>query len=123
MRAKELEKISYIEATRWQENSPFRLFSEYAKRIEMNEQIALTTKVLQDLPRYLQGTYVLWQTGQNPRELLSKNTFYKHRKALLEFGIDINLAVEKVDRTNVVPLIRVLEAVPVGIPGWASIWV
>lgn len=55
MRAKELEKISYIEATRWQENSPFRLFSEYAKRIEMNEQIALTTKVLQDLPRYLQA--------------------------------------------------------------------
>lgn len=119
LRAKELEKIELIEAQRWQRNSPFRLFSEYAKRIEMNEQIALTTKVLHDLPRYLQGTYVLWQTGQNPRELLSKNTFYKHRRALLEHGIDINLSVEKVDRSNVVPLIRVLEAVPVGVPNWA----
>ena len=119
LRAKELEKIGLLEAKRWQGSSPFRLFSEYAKRIEMNEQIALTTKVLHDLPRYLQGTYVLWQTGQNPRELLSKNTFYKHRKALLELGIDINLGVEKVDRSNVVPLIRVLEAVPVDIPGWA----
>ncbi len=119
LRAKELEKIDLLKAQRWQGKNPFLIFNEYVKRIEMNEQIALTTKVLNDLPRYLQGTYVLWHSGQNPRELLSKPTFYKHRKALLEHGIDINLTVEKVDRSNVVPLIRVLEASPVGIPDWA----
>jgi len=119
LRSKELEKINLLKARRWRGISPFLIFNQYVKRIEMNEQIALTTKVLNDLPRYLQGTYILWQTGQNPRELLSKPTFYKHRKALLEHGIDINLAVEKVDRSNVVPLIRVLEALPVGIPDWA----
>lgn len=119
LRSKELEKISLRGAQSWSGVDPYKIFAEYATRIEMNEQIALTTKVLNDLPRYLQGTYVLWQTGQNPRELLSKPTFYKHRKALLEHGINIDLAVESVDRSNVVPLIRVLEAVPVGIPGWA----
>lgn len=119
LRGKELDKIGMSVAREWQGSSPFKLFNSYVTRIEMNEQIALTTKVLNDLPRYLQGTYVLWQTGQNPRELLSKPTFYKHRKALLEHGIDINLSIEKVDRSNVVPLIRVLEAVPVGIPYWA----
>lgn len=119
LRGKELDKIGMSRAREWQGSSPFKLFNSYVTRIEMNEQIALTDKVLHNLPRQLQGTYVLWQTGQNPRELLPKNTFYRHRKGLLEYGIDINLAVEKVDRSNVVPLIRVLEAVPVGIPDWA----
>ncbi len=119
LRSKELEKIGLRAAHSWSGVDPYEIFAEYVRRIEMNEQIALTTNVLNDLPRYLQGTYVLWQTGQNPRELLSKPTFYKHRKALLEHGIDIALAVESVDRSNVVPLIRVLEAVPVAIPDWA----
>lgn len=119
LRSNELDEIGLRAAHRWQGIDPYKIFAEYATRIEMNEQIALTTKVLHDLPRYLQGTYVLWQTGQNPRELLSKPTFYKHRKALLEHGIDIDLTVDKVDRSNVVPLVRVLEAVPVAIPQWA----
>ena len=51
--------------------------------------------------------------------MLSKPTFYKHRAQLLEHGIDINLVVEKMDRSNVVPLVRVLEAKPVQIPDWA----
>lgn len=119
LRAKELEKIFLREAQSWQADVPHKLFGDYVKRIEMSEQIALTDKVLSNLPRYLVGTYVLWKDGHNPREILSKNTFYKHRKGLLEHGIDINLTVEKVDGSIVVPLIRVLEAVPVAIPQWA----
>lgn len=118
LRGKELDKIGMSTSRMWSGMDPLKLFAEYVTRIEMNEQIALTDKVLHDLPRQLQGTYMLWSTGLNPRELLPKNTFYRHRKGLLEHGIDINLAVEKVDRSNVVPLIRVLEAVPVGIPDW-----
>ena len=85
----------------------------------MSEQIALSTKVLHELPTYLRSTYVLWKDGHNPREMLSKPTFYKHRAHLLQHGIDINITVEKVDRSNVVPLVRVLEAKPVQIPDWA----
>ncbi len=50
---------------------------------------------------------------------MCRQTFYRHRRELLEYGIDINLAVEKLDRSNVAPLIRVLEAKPVEIPDWA----
>lgn len=119
LRAKELEKIGLSGTHSWRTDTPLQIFNEYLKRIEMSEQIALSTQVLIDLPSYLRTTYVLWKDGHNPREFLSKPTFYKHRKALVEYGIDINLTVETVDRSNVVPLVRVLEAVPVGIPDWA----
>ena len=119
LRSKELDKLRLREAHSWQANEPIKIFGDYVKKIEMNEQIALTDKVLNKLPRYLMSTYVLWKDGHNPREILSKNTFYKHRKELLEHCIDINLTCEKTDRTNVIPLVRVLEAVPVEVPAWA----
>lgn len=117
--SKELDKLKLTEAHEWRGDTPYILFNDYVKRIEMSEQIALSTKTLNELPNYLRGTYILWKNGENPRDNLSKPTFYKHRKELAKFGIDINLAVESVDRSNVVPLIRVLEAKPVGIPQWA----
>lgn len=119
LRSKELDKLRLRQAHSWQANEPIKIFGDYVKKIEMNEQIALTDEVLNKLPRYLMSTYVLWKDGHNPREILSKNTFYKHRKELLEHGIDINLAVDSVDRSNVVPLIRFLEAQPVQTPSWA----
>lgn len=119
LRTKELEKLNLREAKNWQGFDPYATYNDYLKRIEMNEQIALTTKVLDQLPRYLQGTYALWQSGHNLREMMPKNSFYRHRRALLEFGVDIDLMIERVDQSNVVPLVRVLEAMPVQIPDWA----
>ena len=49
---------------------------------------------------------------------LFKPTFYRHRTQLLEFGIDISIAQES-KRNNIVPMIRYLEAEPVGVPSWA----
>lgn len=119
LRAKELDEIGLSQACQWPQNKPYQIFNEYLKRIEMSEQIALSTEIINSLPRKLRGTYILWNSGENPREILSKNTFYSHRKELLLHGIDINLPTEKADTSNVVPLIRVLEATPVQIPSWA----
>lgn len=119
LRAKELDKIGLSGAECWNNETPLSLFNEYLKRIEMSEQIALSDEILNALPAALRSTYVLWRDGHSPREICSKPTFYRHRAMLLEHGIDINLRVEKIDRSNVVPLVRVLEAKPVQIPGWA----
>lgn len=119
LRAKELDKIGLASTDCWDEDTPITIFNDYIKRIEMSEQIALSDQVLNKLPAYLRSTYVLWRDGHSPREILSKPTFYKHRSQLLGHGIDINMTVEKVDRSNVVPLVRVLEAKPVQIPDWA----
>ncbi len=95
------------------------LFNEYMRGLDMSEQIALTTEALLELPQRLRSSYVLWKSGEDLRETLSKPTYYKHRKELRDYGIDIALRCEVVDRSNVVPLVRILEAVPVGIPDFA----
>ena len=85
----------------------------------MNEQLSLSTEELNSLPQRLRSTYILWNAGEDLRDTLPKATFYRHRRELNELGIDINLRKDVIDRSNVVPLVRVLEAAPVGIPFWA----
>lgn len=119
LRGKELDEISHSRATTWRVDTPQKLFCQYIERIEMNQQIALSTDMQNKLPHRLKTTYINWQAGFSPRESLCRQTFYRHRKELLEYGIDINLAVDKEDRSNVVPLVRILEAKPADIPAWA----
>lgn len=86
----------------------------------MSSQFILSDEVLDTLPRKLRLYYKAWLSGEDLRLELSKPTFYRIRKQLKEYDIDIALVrdVEK-PLNNVVPLIRVLEAEPVGIPDWA----
>jgi II/X family phage/plasmid replication protein len=119
LRAKELDETDLSLANKWVASRPYQIFNDYLKRIEMSEQIALSTDIINSLPTKLRGTYILWNNGESPREILSKATFYKHRKELLAYGIDINLRTDKADFSNVVPLIRVLEAQPAQTPEWA----
>ncbi len=95
------------------------LFIDYVRKLEMNEQIPLSSEAQMNLPQRLQSTYVLWRDGQDLRSLLSRPTYYKHRKALLEHDIDIALRQDSDNKCNVIPLIRVLEAKPVEVPFWA----
>jgi II/X family phage/plasmid replication protein len=53
------------------------------------------------------------------RVILPRKTFYRYRKQLQEHGIDIAVRQPHEDRSNVVPLMRVLEAKPAPIPDWA----
>ncbi|WP_228261220.1 phage/plasmid replication protein, II/X family [Acinetobacter baumannii] len=57
--------------------------------------------------------------GENLKSVLPRPTFYRDRKQILEYGIDISTKSPK-EKNNVIPLIRVLEAQPVGIPDWAN---
>ena len=86
----------------------------------MSNNFKLSDKVLDSLPRKLRTYYKLWLHGEDLRQELTKPTFYRIRKELQAYDIDISL-VRDVDKPadNVIPLIRVLEAEPVGIPDWA----
>jgi II/X family phage/plasmid replication protein len=100
------------------------LFNEYMGRINMSGQMVLTDDIFDGLPRHLQRTYLLWKDGVDVREKskISKASFYKHRTALLNYGIDISMECDTaVDTSNVVPLVRVIEAKPCAIPDWAFI--
>ena len=52
--------------------------------------------------------------------MLAKNTFYRYRRKLKEYDVDIGIMRDsEQEDSKVIPLMRVLEAEPVGIPDWA----
>lgn len=119
LRTTELLDLDLRTAKKLTPNLLERVFGEYLRTLEMNEQIALSSEELHKLPQRLRSTYILWNSGEDLRHTLSRPTYYRHRHDLLEYGIDIALRKETMDRSNVVPLVRVLEAVPVSVPDWA----
>ena len=95
------------------------IFNEYLRKVEMSEQIALTDEKMIEIPKRLRMTYRAWLDGHDLRDMLSKSAYYRHRADLKLYGINIDLRPESTKKSNVVPLIRVLEAKPASIPGFA----
>jgi II/X family phage/plasmid replication protein len=80
------------------------------------EQIKLPTDKANELPNKLKSTYTLWSEGHDLRSMMSRRTYYYHRKMLIEYGIDIDIQPNQHSTTNVVPMFRIIEAVPTHIP-------
>jgi len=120
LRLKQLE-LDDLNLTRAKELAPRLpgLFREYQGKIVMATQLRLVGKQFHNLPRKLLGSYELWKAGHNMKATLTNGTFYRHRKLLLEHGIDISIACPPPENSNVIPLVRVLEATPARIPDWA----
>lgn len=91
------------------------LFWLYLGRVVMNLNIQLTDDVINDFPPSIKSSYFLYKEGYNLVSLLSRSSFYRHRKFLLDFGIDISLITNLSGSkdSNVIPLIRRLEAIEV----------
>ena len=104
----------------WSPDMPKMLLVEHVRKLEMSNNFKLSDDVLNNLPTRMKLAYLGWLSGEDLRQILPKNTFYRYRRKLKEYDIDIAL-VRDLDKPvdNVIPLIRVLEAEPVGIPDWA----
>lgn len=96
-----------------------QIFNDYYGRITMPDQQLLP--IPDDLPHRLKSSYILWSEGHDLRSMMAKNTYYRHRKELLEHGIDISIASPKSlpDDSNVIPLVRTITLKPAVIPDWA----
>jgi len=94
------------------------LYNEYWERIEMSAQASIASHELESLTRSIRSTYLMWKEGLQVRGNMSKPTFYRHRNELLPFGIDIAIPNDH-QSSNVIPLIRIIEAKPVTTPQWA----
>lgn len=116
---KELEKHGITHGYHINPEIINQLFNIYLGKIDMTTQATLIDEQLLKMPRTLQGSYQLWRQGADLRQLLAHNTFYRHRRQLLEFGIDIAVTHLSPEHNNVVPLIRVIEAKPIETPSWA----
>jgi len=117
--SKELDNLNLKTANKINPHTVKNTFNEYIKRLQMTEQITLSDDKLHSLPQRLRSTYVLWRDGYDLRSELPKTTYYRNRKDLLEHNIDIALRTENTKQSNVIPLIRVLEAKPASVPSWA----
>jgi len=117
--SKELKKRNIVNVKDLIVDKVKSLFDEYLGRIEMSEQIALSDDTIINMPNKLRSTYTLWLEGHDLRDMMSKATYYRHCIELKELGINIDLRPESTQKSNVVPLIRILEAQPANIPNFA----
>lgn len=80
----------------------------------------LDTKI-EKLPRSARATFYTYKHGVDVREMLPRRTFYNHRKIIRDIiGVDIGRSISNTAfESNVIPLMRVLEATPAQIPEWA----
>ena len=122
MRSMELKKLYLNLGVNVTPEKLHKLFADKMGGLDMQENHTLTPELIDELPPRLQAVYALWKEGHDIRAMYPRRTAYRYRKDLLEHGIDIFVKQEtnKPDMTNVVPLVRVLEAKPATVPEWAK---
>lgn len=125
LRSMELKRIGLDTVTAWLpvDGVPFdvsALLHERLGDMTMTTKSHLSAEVLDTLRPSLRMALQSWESGADLREILPKATFYKFRAELLPHGIDIATLRPREGVSNVVPLHRVLEAKPVGVPDWAQ---
>jgi len=124
IRAMELKRQSLSQGSDWmsQDGVPSevtaQLLTDRFGCMTMTTTSRLEDDVLNNFRASLRLAYQSWEAGADLREILPHRTFYKYRSELLPHGIDIATLVPR-EISNVVPLYKVLEAKPVGIPDWA----
>lgn len=104
----------------WQPETAKLLLSSVMRGLEMSNNFSLSNDVLNALPPRIRLAYNSWLHGEDLRQILSRPTFYRYRTQLKKYDIDISIVrdVEN-QQSTVIPLVRILEAQPIGIPDWA----
>lgn len=118
LRSKKLKSLELENAYQLTPAKLWALYRQFIGELDMSEQIELNNDQMLKLPAKVLGTYMLWKQGHDLTELISKATRYRHRADLMEFGIDINIRCDRREDSNVVPMIRILEAKPAAIPAF-----
>lgn len=107
-------------AANWTPDTAKMLLLNLLQGLEMSNNFRLSDDALDSLTPRLKLAYSAWYNGEDLRQMLPRPTFYRYRKQLQELDIDIGI-IRDIDKPadNVIPLIRILQAEPAGIPDWA----
>lgn len=123
LRSMELKRhgLDYVSA--WMAEVPSAVTAQLLRDrfggMTMTTTSRLPTEVLDSLFPAQRTAYAAWEAGNDLRQMMSRPSFYRLRAKLLPHGVDIATVMPR-EVSNVVPLFKVLEAVPVGVPDWAE---
>lgn len=118
LRKPQLEKLDLRLAANWNPDTPKQLLIEYLKTLDISDQFTLNSKAYSFLKPRLQLAYRAWEAGEDLRTILPKNTFYRYRRELLKYRVDISVAKSNI-QSNKVPLSRILKMPFCEVPDWA----
>jgi II/X family phage/plasmid replication protein len=93
LKSKELIETHLNYAHVWAKLNLQEIFKCYRERVDMSGQkldIDVANLAMNIRPKAAAGTYQIWSSGIDPRITVEQRTFYRHRKALLAFGVDIS---------------------------------
>lgn len=115
-----LRKVGLRSLGKWNAEVSAKMWSEKMARLDFNEG-AGKPAMIEQLPRSLRVVYSAWTSGADLREMFSRATFYRHRRQLLDLAhVDIAIPPPEVPTAEIIPIKRVLEALPAGRPAWAD---
>lgn len=90
------------------------LVDAYLQRSQFRRFHMVKYESFEDMPRHLRATYVSWRNGW-PQGSISKATFYRHRKQLLAYGVDISVP----SNVRTLPLrVRMVDVAALEAPDW-----
>lgn len=124
IRSMELKRVGLSQVSQWMPNDgvpfdPAELLREKLGDMTMTTTRTLPDDVLAQLSAAQRTAYLAWLSGADLRDVMPHRSFYRLRSKLLPHGIDLATVMPKEGPCNVVPLHRVLEAVPATVPDWA----
>lgn len=125
IRSMELKRLGLDQIANWipVDGVPLPVTSQLLRgclgSMTMTTTDSLSQDVLDALRPALRAAVAAWESGHDLRAMFTRATFYRYRAELLPLGIDI-ATLRPREVSNVVPLFKVLEAVPVGVPDWAQ---
>lgn len=126
LRSMELKHLELATVTAWLplDGVPFDALDLLRGRLgvmTMTTTKTLSSDVLDSLTSSQKLAYTAWLSGFDLRNEISRPAFYRLRSKLLPHGIDIATLQPRDDQpSNVVPLKKVLQAVPAPVPDWAT---
>lgn len=90
-----------------------RLEKDFIERQSVFTRTTCEADQLSELPKASLAVYRMWQAGDDLITKFKKSQFYKHRSALLPFGVDIAI---KSNVINFVPRVKVIQLSPCPVP-------
>lgn len=114
-----LKPAGISKSHRWMvKGFPEQQFQEYVSKLKLNDQMPVSSTIIQNLPGSAAMAYNLWLRGDDIRQILTKRTLYSYRRLLLAHGIDLLMPPysQNVERLQ---LSATLEEGPQAPPEWA----